>query len=67
MEVFDEDGWFHTGDVALMLPDGALMIVDRVKNLVKLKSGEYIALEAMEKDRGVVGAHAVATSRSGHP
>mmetsp|Transcript_148056 Transcript_148056/g.369082 ORF Transcript_148056/g.369082 Transcript_148056/m.369082 type:complete len:770 (-) Transcript_148056:371-2680(-) len=49
-EVFDLDGWFHTGDVGLFTPDGALMIVDRVKNLVKLKGGEYIAIEAMEKE-----------------
>jgi long-chain acyl-CoA synthetase len=51
-EVFDKDGWFHSGDVGLMTTDGAIMIVDRVKNLVKLKGGEYIALEAMEKEYG---------------
>lgn len=44
------DGWFHSGDVGLFTPDGALMLVDRIKNLVKLKGGEYIALEAMEKE-----------------
>lgn len=49
-EVFDLDGWFHTGDVGLFTTDGALMIVDRLKNLVKLKGGEYIAIEAMEKE-----------------
>jgi len=49
-EVFAEDGWFHTGDVGLWTPDGALMVIDRVKNLVKLKGGEYIAIEAMEKE-----------------
>lgn len=49
-EVFDEDGWFHSGDVGLFTPDGSIMIVDRIKNLVKLKGGEYIAIEAMEKE-----------------
>merc|ERR1712039_712091 len=49
-EVFDADGWFHTGDVGLFSRDGALILVDRVKNLVKLKGGEYIAIEAMEKE-----------------
>mmetsp|Transcript_103575 Transcript_103575/g.259755 ORF Transcript_103575/g.259755 Transcript_103575/m.259755 type:complete len:784 (-) Transcript_103575:114-2465(-) len=47
-EVFDDKQWFHTGDVGLFTPEGSLMIVDRVKNLVKLKGGEYIAIEAME-------------------
>lgn len=51
-EAFDEEGWFHSGDVAIFTPDGSLKIVDRVKNLVKLKGGEYIALEAMEKEYG---------------
>ena len=49
-EVFKSDGWFHTGDVGIWLEDGTLKIVDRVKNLIKLKGGEYIALEAMEKE-----------------
>lgn len=48
--IFDADGWFHSGDVGLFLSDGSLILVDRVKNLVKLKGGEYIAIEAMEKE-----------------
>lgn len=48
-EDFDgEGGWFHTGDIGQWTTDGVLMIVDRKKNLVKLKGGEYVALEAME-------------------
>ncbi len=46
-EVFVEGGWFRTGDVAIWTSDGALRIVDRLKNLVKLKGGEYIAIEAI--------------------
>merc|ERR1712072_1244717 len=49
-EAFDEQGWFHTGDIAIFTPDGCLKIVDRLKNLVTLKGGEYIAIESMEKE-----------------
>ena len=49
-EAFDSDGWFHTGDIAIFTPDGCIKIVDRLKNLVKLKGGEYIAIESMEKE-----------------
>ena len=47
-EVYVGDGWFQTGDIGQFLEDGSLQIVDRKKNLVKLKGGEYIALEKME-------------------
>jgi long-chain acyl-CoA synthetase len=47
-EEFDENGWFHTGDIAIWTPSGQLKIVDRLKNLVKLKGGEYVAIESME-------------------
>ena len=42
------DGWFCTGDIGQFMADGSIKIVDRKKNLVKLKGGEYIALEKME-------------------
>mmetsp|Transcript_2515 Transcript_2515/g.5541 ORF Transcript_2515/g.5541 Transcript_2515/m.5541 type:complete len:716 (-) Transcript_2515:55-2202(-) len=47
-EDFDEDGWFKTGDIGQFADDGSVQIVDRKKNLIKLKGGEYIAIENME-------------------
>ena len=49
-EVFTADGWFRSGDVGVWRVDGMLAIVDRLKNLIKLKGGEYIAIESMEKE-----------------
>jgi len=47
----DEDGkgvWFYTGDIGMWHPDGTLEIIDRRKDLVKLKHGEYIPLGLLE-------------------
>ena len=43
---FIENGirWFRTGDIAEMDNCGCMKIIDRKKDLVKLKHGEYIAL-----------------------
>jgi acyl-CoA synthetase (AMP-forming)/AMP-acid ligase II len=38
----DAEGWFATGDVAKLTPDGWLLIVDRTKDLVK-SGGEWIS------------------------
>jgi len=46
-EVYHASGFFQTGDIGMILPDGSIKIIDRKKNLVKLKGGEYIALEKM--------------------
>ncbi|KAG8952300.1 long-chain fatty acid-CoA ligase [Tulasnella sp. 424] len=46
--IFTPDGWLRTGDIGQWNKDGTLSIIDRIKNLVKLSGGEYIALERLE-------------------
>ena len=47
--------WFKTGDIGLFTSDGCIRIIDRLKNLIKLKGGEYIAIENMEATYGTAG------------
>ncbi|CAK7227776.1 long-chain fatty acid-CoA ligase [Sporothrix eucalyptigena] len=42
------DGWFRTGDIGAFDKHGHLRVVDRLKNLIKMQGGEYIALEKLE-------------------
>lgn len=35
-EAFDAEGWFMTGDVAMVYPNGSIKIIDRSKNIFKL-------------------------------
>ena len=44
---FTSDGWFRTGDVVTMQPNGYIEIADRTKDLIK-SGGEWISSVALE-------------------
>ncbi len=47
-EVIDEDGWFHTGDVGILINNAYLKITDRKKEIFKMSGGKYIAPQMIE-------------------
>ena len=53
----DADGWFDTGDVAVLHPDGTMQITDRSKDVIK-SGGEWIS--SIELENAAVGHPAVA-------
>jgi fatty-acyl-CoA synthase len=44
---FTSDGWFRTGDIAMMHPNGYVEIADRTKDVIK-SGGEWISSVAVE-------------------
>ncbi|CAF3068503.1 unnamed protein product [Rotaria socialis] len=40
--------FFATGDIGEVFPDGTIKIIDRKKDLVKLRGGEYVSLTKVE-------------------
>ncbi len=53
----DEDGWFDTGDVAVIHADGTMQITDRAKDVIK-SGGEWIS--SIDLENAAVGCPGVA-------
>ena len=46
--VFDNEGWFHTGDIGYLEDNKFLMVTDRKKEIFKLSNGKFIAPQLIE-------------------
>jgi long-chain acyl-CoA synthetase len=49
LEVMDEEGWFHTGDIGMFEDGKFLKITDRKKEMFKTSGGKYIAPQVIEQ------------------
>ena len=47
-QVIDDLGWFHTGDIGIIEPEGQLRITGRKKEIFKTSFGKYISPEHIE-------------------
>jgi fatty-acyl-CoA synthase len=56
-DAVDADGWFDTGDVAILHPDGTMQITDRAKDVIK-SGGEWIS--SVDLENAAVGCPGVA-------
>ncbi len=57
VDVFDDDGWYHTGDMGVVDADGFLAITDRLKDVI-IRGGEN--LSAAEIEEGIASLAQVA-------
>jgi fatty-acyl-CoA synthase len=66
-DTLTEDGWFDTGDVAVIHPDNVMQITDRAKDVIK-SGGEWISSVELENAAvGCAGVHEAAAIGVFHP
>ncbi len=64
---FTKDGWFHTGDVCKLDPDGYMVITDRSKDVIK-SGGEWISsIDVENLAIGCPGVQEAAVIGIAHP
>jgi len=56
-DAIDAEGWFDTGDVAVLHPDGTMQITDRIKDVIK-SGGEWIS--SVDLENAAIGCPGVA-------
>jgi long-chain acyl-CoA synthetase len=47
-QCIDEEGWYHTGDAGYMDPDGHLIYLDRMTDMLELANGERFSPQYIE-------------------
>ncbi|MGW5520623.1 carboxylic acid reductase [Nocardia africana] len=51
-ELFDAEGWYHTGDVMAEISHDQLAYLDRRNNVLKLSQGEFVTVSTLEAAYG---------------
>jgi fatty-acyl-CoA synthase len=59
-KAFDSDGWFHTGDMGLIRPDGYVRFLGRYKDMLKIGGENVDPMEVEGYLLGYPGVHQVA-------
>ena len=48
-EVVDDEGWYHTGDVAEISPQGRIKLIDRLRDIIVTSGGKTLSPQQIEK------------------